>query len=172
VTTNVDTAAGTGDQAVDLRDPYPFFARKRREAGVLCGTVMDYSKTPEPLLPKRVYSVMSFDGVNKVFRDGQVLSSEPYDQTIELFMGPAILAMGGKMHRDPHAAHLLRRRRAHLLGSSPGAAGNPRRTRMPVESIDQRQVADRRRPAHPRPALPFADGASGDVPRQVGSRKW
>jgi cytochrome P450 len=100
VTTNVDTAAGTGDQAVDLRDPYPFFARKRREAGVLCGTVMDYSKTPEPLLPKREYSVMSFDGVNKVFRDGQVFSSEPYDQTIGLFMGPTILAMGGKKHRD------------------------------------------------------------------------
>jgi cytochrome P450 len=100
VTTNVHTPADAGDQAVDLRDPYPFFARKRREAGVFCGTVMDYSKTPESLLPKREYSAMSFDAVNKVFRDGQLFSSTPYDKTIGLFMGPTILAMEGKTHRD------------------------------------------------------------------------
>lgn len=100
MTTNVHTAAGTGDQAVDLRDPYPFFAQKRREAGVFCGTVMDYSKTPESLLPKREYSAMSFDAVNKVFRDNRVFSSKPYDKTIGLFMGPTILAMDGKKHRD------------------------------------------------------------------------
>jgi cytochrome P450 len=100
VTTNVHTPAGTGDQTVNLRDPYPFFARKRRQAGVFCGTVMDYSKTPESLLPKREYSAMSFDAVNKVFRDGRVFSSKPYDATIGLFMGPTILAMDGKKHRD------------------------------------------------------------------------
>jgi cytochrome P450 len=38
--------------------------------------------------------------VNKVFRDGQVFSSAPYDNTIGLFMGPTILAMEGKKHRD------------------------------------------------------------------------
>ena len=48
VTTNVHTAAGPGDQAVDLRDPYPFFAHKRQAGGVFRGTVMDYSKTPSP----------------------------------------------------------------------------------------------------------------------------
>jgi cytochrome P450 len=100
VTTNIHTPAGTGDQAVDLRDPYPFFAQKRRQAGVFCGTVMDYSKTPEVLLPKREYSAMSFDAVNNVFRDGRVFSSKPYDKTIGLFMGPTILAMDGKKHRD------------------------------------------------------------------------
>src|ERR1700739_554090 len=61
---------------------------------------MDYSKTPDSLLPKREYSAMSFDAVNKVFRDGQVFSSRPYDKTIGLFMGPTILAMEGKTHRD------------------------------------------------------------------------
>jgi len=96
VTTNVRSAADT----VDLRDPYPFLARKRREAGVFRGTVMDYSKTPESLLPKSEYSAMSFDAVNTVFRDGQVFSSAPYDKTIGLFMGPTILAMEGKKHRD------------------------------------------------------------------------
>jgi cytochrome P450 len=100
VTTNVQTPAGTGDQPVDLRDPYPFFAQKRRESGVFYGTVMDYSKTPESMLPKREYSAMSFDAVNKVFRDGRLFTSKPYDKTIGLFMGPTILAMDGKKHRD------------------------------------------------------------------------
>jgi cytochrome P450 len=94
VTTHVHTGA------VDVRDPYPFFAHKRREAGVFRGTVMDYSKMPESLLPKREYSAMSFDAVNKVFRDGRVFSSKPYDKTIGLFMGPTILAMEGKKHRE------------------------------------------------------------------------
>jgi cytochrome P450 len=100
VTTNVHTAASTGDQTVSLRDPYPFFAHKRRHAGVFCGTVMDYSKTPESLRPKHEYSAMSFNAVNTMFRDSQVFSSKPYDKTIGLFMGPTILAMEGKKHRD------------------------------------------------------------------------
>lgn len=98
MTTNVPTAAG--GETVSLRDPYPFFARKRREAGVFAGTVMDYSKTPESLMPKQEYSAVSFDAVNTVFRDGRVFSSKPYDKTIGLFMGPTILAMEGKKHRD------------------------------------------------------------------------
>ncbi|OBJ81629.1 cytochrome P450 [Mycobacterium colombiense] len=100
MTTNVHTAAGAGDETVSPRDPYPFFARKRREAGVFAGTVMDYSKTPESLMPKQEYSAMSFDAVNTVFRDGRVFSSKPYDKTIGLFMGPTILAMEGKKHRE------------------------------------------------------------------------
>jgi cytochrome P450 len=96
----VTTDVHTGDQAVDLRDPYPFFARKRRQSGAFRGSVMDYSKTPESLVPKREYSAMSFDAVNKVFRDGRVFSSKPYDKTIGLFMGPTILAMQGQQHRD------------------------------------------------------------------------
>lgn len=94
------TDVQTADDAVSLRDPYPFFARKRRAAGVLRGTVMDYSKTPESLRPRREYSAMSFDAVNTVFRDGRTFSSKPYDKTIGLFMGPTILAMEGKKHRD------------------------------------------------------------------------
>jgi cytochrome P450 len=96
----VTTGARTGDETVSLRDPYPFFARKRREGGVFYGTVMDYSRTPESLLPKCEYSAMSFDAVNTVFRDGRVYSSKPYDKTIGLFMGPTILAMNGNKHRD------------------------------------------------------------------------
>jgi cytochrome P450 len=100
VTTDAHTAAGAGDQAVDLRDPYPFFARQRRASGVFHGTVMDYSRAPESLRPKREYSAMSFNAVNTVFRDGRVFSSESYDKTVGLFMGPTILAMEGKKHRE------------------------------------------------------------------------
>jgi len=104
VTTHVDKpgqeATNTGDQTVSLRDPYPFFAHKRQVAGVFRGTVMDYSKTPESMRPKNEYSAVSFDAVNKVFRDGRVFTSKPYDKTIGLFMGPTILAMDGKKHRD------------------------------------------------------------------------
>lgn len=100
MTTNLPAAAGADGQTVSLRDPYPFFARKRRASGVFRGTVMNYSKTPESLIPKREFSAVSFDAVNKVFRDGRVFSSAPYDKTIGLFMGPTILAMEGKKHRD------------------------------------------------------------------------
>lgn len=100
MTTNVHAATSADGQAVSLRDPYPFFALKRRESGVFRGTVMDYSKTPESLMPKREFSAVSFDAVNTVFRDGRVFSSAPYDKTIGLFMGPTILAMEGKKHRD------------------------------------------------------------------------
>jgi cytochrome P450 len=83
-----------------LRDPYPYFARMRSEGGVFRGTVMDYSKTPASLRPEESFAAMSFDAVNKVFRDSQVFSSKFYDNTIGLFMGPTILAMEGKTHRD------------------------------------------------------------------------
>jgi cytochrome P450 len=83
-----------------IRDPYPYFAQKRSEAGVFHGTVVDYSKTPESLRPKNSFAAMSFDAVNKAFRDGQVFSSRYYDNTIGLFIGPSILAMEGKQHRD------------------------------------------------------------------------
>ncbi|WP_156685860.1 cytochrome P450 [Mycobacterium sp. Marseille-P9652] len=88
------------DETVSLRDPYPFFACKRRQAGAFRGTVMDYSRTPAALRPAHEYSVMSFDAVNRVFRDGRTFTSRPYDKTIGLFMGPTILAMEGKKHRD------------------------------------------------------------------------
>ena len=91
----------TDDKPVDfLRDPYPYFAEKRNDAGVFHGTVVDYSKTPESLRPKNSFAAVSFDAVNTAFRDGQVFSSAYYDNTIGLFMGPTILAMEAKKHRE------------------------------------------------------------------------
>jgi cytochrome P450 len=81
-----------------LRDPYPLFAKKRRESGVFEGSVMDWSKTPESMMPQHLYAAVSFDAVNRIFRDSRVFNSHIYDSTIGLFMGPTILAMEGKKH--------------------------------------------------------------------------
>jgi cytochrome P450 len=94
-------AAVSDDKPADfLRDPYPYFARKRTDAGVFHGSVIDYSKTPESLRPKNSFAAMSFDAVNAAFRDAEVFSSAYYDNTVGLFIGPSILAMGGKTHRE------------------------------------------------------------------------
>nr|WP_166909435.1 cytochrome P450 [Mycobacterium sp. DL440] len=88
------------DTATLLRDPYPTFARHRARHGVFRGSVMDWSKTPESLLPEHQFAAVSFDAVNTVFRDGKSFNSKIYDNTIGLFIGPTILAMEGKTHRD------------------------------------------------------------------------
>lgn len=88
------------DTATLLRDPYPIFARHRAKHGVFRGSVMDWSKTPESLLPEHQFAAVSYDAVNTVFRDGKSFNSKIYDNTIGLFIGPTILAMEGKTHRD------------------------------------------------------------------------
>lgn len=59
---------------------------------------MDWSNTPEEFKPAHMYAAVSFDAVNRVFRDGRVFNSHIYDSTIGLFIGPTILAMEGKPH--------------------------------------------------------------------------
>jgi cytochrome P450 len=90
----------TADEAPDLlRDPYPIFERRRREtSGVFRGSVMDWTKAPDELRPENLYAAVSFDAVNRIFRDGKVFNSQIYDSTVGLFMGPTILAMEGKKH--------------------------------------------------------------------------
>jgi cytochrome P450 len=100
VESQVEADSAAEARAKLIRDPYPFFAAKRAEAGVFRGTVMDYSKTPESMRPKETYAAMSFGAVNKVFRDGKLFNSAMYDATIGMFIGPTILAMGGTTHRD------------------------------------------------------------------------
>ena len=92
----------TADEAADLlRDPYPIFGRRRAEtSGVFLGSVMDWTKTPEEFRPENLYAAVSFDAVNRVFRDSKLFNSHIYDSTIGLFMGPTILAMEGKKHRE------------------------------------------------------------------------
>ncbi|UXA19636.1 cytochrome P450 [Mycobacterium sp. SMC-4] len=83
---------------IDLRDPYPMFARRRAEQGVFRGSVMDWSRTPRSMVPENLYAALSFDAVNRVLRDGKIFNSRIYDSTIGLFIGPTILAMEGKTH--------------------------------------------------------------------------
>ena len=85
-------------EPIDLRDPYPMFARRRRDGGVFRGSVMDWSKTPASMRPDNLFAAVSFDAVNRVFRDGTVFNSSIYDSTIGLFIGPTILAMEGRPH--------------------------------------------------------------------------
>jgi cytochrome P450 len=82
-----------------LRDPYPMFAKRRSESGVFRGSVMDWSKAAD-FMPENLYAAVSFDAVNRVFRDGRTFDSRIYDDTIGLFIGPTILAMEGKAHRE------------------------------------------------------------------------
>ncbi|MDF2827682.1 MAG: cytochrome [Mycobacterium sp.] len=82
-----------------LRDPYPMFAKRRSESGVFRGSVMDWSKAAD-FMPENLYAAVSFDAVNRVFRDGRMFDSRIYDDTIGLFIGPTILAMEGKAHRE------------------------------------------------------------------------
>lgn len=82
-----------------LRDPYPMFAKRRSESGVFRGSVMDWSKAAD-FMPENLYAAVSFDAVNRVFRDGRTFDSKIYDDTIGLFIGPTILAMEGKAHRE------------------------------------------------------------------------
>jgi cytochrome P450 len=95
-----DAAVNAALPADFIRDPYPYFAQKRNDAGVFPGTVVDYSTTPESLRPDISFAAMSFEAVNTALRDGQVFSSAYYENTIGLFTGPTILAMEGKKHRE------------------------------------------------------------------------
>ncbi len=89
----------TVDEPIDLfRDPYLFFAQKRRETGgVFPGSVMDWSQAPEAM-PENLHAAVSFEAVNRIFRDSKVFNSHIYDSTVGLFIGPTILAMEGKKH--------------------------------------------------------------------------
>jgi len=90
----------TVDESFDiLRDPYPVFANRRSQAGVFRGSVMDWRKAAE-FMPENLYAAVSFDAVNRVFRESKVFDSKIYDNTIGLFIGPTILAMEGKVHRE------------------------------------------------------------------------
>ncbi|HEX3284759.1 MAG TPA: cytochrome P450 [Mycobacterium sp.] len=92
----------TADESADLlRNPYSIFERRRRDtSGVFRGSVMDWTQAPDELRPKDLYAAVSFDAVNRVFRDTKAFNSHIYDSTVGLFMGPTILAMEGKKHRE------------------------------------------------------------------------
>ena len=58
---------------------------------------MDWSKAAD-MRPKDMYAAVSFDAVNRVFRDSQTFNSRIYDSTIGLFIGPRCWRWKGKKH--------------------------------------------------------------------------
>ncbi|MEV6218646.1 cytochrome P450 [Nocardia sp. NPDC051833] len=95
----VEDPAATVAEVPDPHDPYPFFAARRRAGGVFHGTVMDYSRTPAELRPTNTFAAVSWSAVNQALRNGSVFSTQLYDATIGVFMGPTILAMNGLTHK-------------------------------------------------------------------------
>lgn len=95
-------------------DPYPFFERKRQNQPVWRGTVMDYSMAPPEFVPDEEWTLFDYRGVFHAFRDDELFSSQGYDQTIGLVMGPTILAMPGEKH-DAHRSLVAHAFRASAL---------------------------------------------------------
>jgi cytochrome P450 len=79
-------------------DPYPFYEHKRTSQPVWHGTVIDHSQTPPPLIPDDEWTLFDYTNVFEGLRNGEVFTSEGYDQTLGLVLGHMLLAMGGKEH--------------------------------------------------------------------------
>jgi cytochrome P450 len=90
-------AGSTGDAHHLVRDPYPYFAEKRREGGVFHGTVMPYAG---PWQQPDTYAAVSYSAVAAVLRDSRSFNSKHYDSTIGQLTGPTILSMEGRRHSD------------------------------------------------------------------------
>ncbi len=91
------------DVSLDLsgsRSPYPFFASKRQTEPVWHGTVMNYGIVPAEMVPDDEYTLFDYSSVDRAFRDSAMFSSTGYDASIGLLIGPSILGMSGKKHRD------------------------------------------------------------------------
>lgn len=90
------------DQPIDLdRDPYPYFAHMRKTEPVWRGSIMSTtSQLPPELIPDEEWTFFDFESVFSAFRDDELYSSEQYNQTIGLVLGPTILGMAGKEHHD------------------------------------------------------------------------
>jgi cytochrome P450 len=95
-------------------DPYRFFAYKRRTEPVWRGTIMDYSMAPPEMVPDEDWTLFDYGSVFDAFRNDEVFSSQGYDQTIGLVIGPTILAMHGKAHHD-HRSLVAKAFRASAL---------------------------------------------------------
>ena len=87
---------------------------------------MDWTKAPDELRPKDLYAAVSFDAVNRVFRDGKVFNSHIYDSTIGLFIGPTILAMEGKSIGTT-AISCRRSSRSRCCGGNPRSSARGQR---------------------------------------------
>jgi cytochrome P450 len=91
-----DTAVG------DVRDPYPDYARSRREAPV----------APVVHFGNEGIGVYRYSDVETVVTDNATFSSSIYGEDVGLVFGPTILQMDGREHQEHRAlvAHAFRRK--------------------------------------------------------------
>jgi cytochrome P450 len=89
--------------ATTVRDPYPVFAEMRGECPVHRGGLASrfgVEDLAEALIPPGAvpYTVVTFDGVQQVLRDGATFSSSGYAASMGLVMGHSILEMDEPEH--------------------------------------------------------------------------
>jgi cytochrome P450 len=100
----VDVVAG------DTRDPYPDFARRRRDTPVWKGTLMPMDFLPEGIEVEPGWSAFRYDDCSRILRDAKTFTSTGYDDSIGMVMGHMILGMDDPEHRGHRnlVAHAFR----------------------------------------------------------------
>jgi cytochrome P450 len=85
-----------------VRDPYPGLAAMRAIAPVhridLAGLTSGMQLPATMLAKSYIYTVLSYDGVEEVLRDGRRFSSAGYADAMGIVMGHTILEMDGEEH--------------------------------------------------------------------------
>ena len=90
-----DRSVGVGT----TRDPYPRWAKVRRETPVWVGTSAEWNPEMASMLGDEPMAVaLSFDAVAAVLRDGETFSSAGYAKTMGIVMGHTILEMDEPEH--------------------------------------------------------------------------
>ena len=88
-----------------VRDPYPALAAMRAATPVHRADLRALPRGGNPMTapPPEIYTVLTYEGVFQVLRDGRRFSSAGYARTIGAVMGHTILEMDGHEH-DRHRA--------------------------------------------------------------------
>jgi len=82
-----------------VRDPYPDFARKRRETPVWKGSLLSQAMMPEGIPVAESWTVFRYEDCSRILRDARTFTSTGYDSTIGMVMGHTILGMDDPEHR-------------------------------------------------------------------------
>lgn len=85
--------------AGDVRDPYPDFARRRREEPVWKGSFMNPDILPEGVEIEDGWNAFRYDDCSRILRDPKTFTSTGYDTSIGMVMGHMILGMDDPEHR-------------------------------------------------------------------------
>lgn len=85
----------------EVRDPYPWFAEKRRDEPVWYGTALTPAMLPGGVEPRNDWMVFRYDDCSYVLRAARAFSSAGYADTIGLVFGRTVLEMDEPEHR-PH----------------------------------------------------------------------